>query len=78
MIARDVVWFMVRFVVEQQLRTSYGALGAALLGLVSLLLITSPGATKKEKPPEEVKRKNVPGVWWVLLLLCLLMAHVQL
>ena len=77
MIARDFAWFIVRSVVEQQIRTPYGALGAALLILISVL-IASPGATQKEKPPKEAKSKELPRGWWVLLLLCLLLAHAQL
>ncbi|WP_427920600.1 hypothetical protein [Streptomyces sp. cg40] len=78
MVARNVAWFIVRLVVEQQLRTPYGVLGAAFLGLVSLLVIASPEATKKEEPPKEAKGKGLPRGWWVLVLLCLLLAHAQL
>lgn len=83
MIARDFAWFIVRSVVEQQIRTSYGALGAALLILVSVL-IASPEASKKAKAPKGAKGKKLPKgagsrqtllLWWVALLIFLLMVQ---
>ncbi|WP_406455888.1 hypothetical protein OH768_21305 [Streptomyces sp. NBC_01622] len=83
MIAPDFAWFIVRTVVEQQIRTSYGALGAALLILVSVL-IASPKTPKKEKASKGAKGKKLPKdargrqtwlLWWVALLLFLLVVQ---
>ncbi|MGH1552262.1 hypothetical protein ACRAWF_09230 [Streptomyces sp. L7] len=69
MIVRDFAWFMIRSVVEQQIRTSYGALGAALLILVSVL-IASPKAPRKDAVDRQTWL-----LWWVALLLFLLVVQ---
>jgi hypothetical protein len=83
MIARDFAWFVVRTVLDQQFRTLYGAPGAALL-ILSSILIASPMAPKQGKAPEGAKGKKIhkdaegrrsSHLWWVALLLFLLVIH---